>query len=99
MEVPGPGQRLRGGLAIRGGTARSVLLRLAAGDEPARACAAALAETAELPDEFRTPLQCLCLTPDGRHGGASTNAGASCAVMTRTTGCWSGGGHEGFPVQ
>jgi isoaspartyl peptidase/L-asparaginase-like protein (Ntn-hydrolase superfamily) len=72
----------RGELAIRGGTARSVLLRLAAGDELARACAAALAETADLPDEFRTPLQCLCLTPDGRHGGASTNAGATYAVMT-----------------
>jgi Asparaginase len=44
--------------------------------------AAALAETADLPDEFRTPLQCLCLTPDGRHGGASTNVGATYAVMT-----------------
>ena len=47
----------RGELAIRGGTARSVLFRLAAGDDPARACAAALAETADRPDEFRTPLR------------------------------------------
>ncbi len=43
----------RGELAIRGGTARSVLLRLAAGDDPAAACATALADTLELPDEFR----------------------------------------------
>jgi hypothetical protein len=26
--------------------------------------------------------QCLCLTPDGRHGGASTKAGATYAVIT-----------------
>ena len=76
----------RGELAIRGGTARSVLARLAAGDDPARACAAALGETADLPDEFRSPLQCLCLTPDGRHGGASTDAGATYAVMTAADG-------------
>jgi isoaspartyl peptidase/L-asparaginase-like protein (Ntn-hydrolase superfamily) len=72
----------RGELAIRGTTARSVLHALAAGADPAQACAVALAETLELPDEFRTPLQALCLTPDGRHGGASTIAGASYAVMT-----------------
>jgi isoaspartyl peptidase/L-asparaginase-like protein (Ntn-hydrolase superfamily) len=72
----------RGELAIRGTTARSVLRALAAGASPEDACAAGLAETLELPDEFRTPLQALCLTPDGRHGGASTVAGASYAVMT-----------------
>ncbi len=72
----------RGELAIRGNTARSVLLGLAAGQHPATACAEALAETLALPDEFRAPLQALCLTPDGRHGGASTRAGASYAVMT-----------------
>src|SRR5260370_919872 len=67
----------RGELAIRGTTARSVLRALAAGADPAQACAVALAETLDLPDEFRSPLQALCLTPDGRHGGASTTAGAS----------------------
>ncbi len=72
----------RGELAIRGTSARSVLHALAAGADPAQACAAALAETLGLPDEFRTPLQALCLTPDGRHGGASTIAGATYAVMT-----------------
>jgi beta-aspartyl-peptidase (threonine type) len=72
----------RGELAIRGGTARSVLHRLAAGDDPAAACAAALAETLDLPDEFRTPLQALCLTPDGRHGGASTIGGGTYSVIT-----------------
>jgi len=72
----------RGELAIRGTTARSVLRALAAGADPARACSEALAETLDLPDEFRTPLQALCLTPDGRHGGASTSPGASYSVMT-----------------
>jgi hypothetical protein len=28
------------------------------------------------------PLQALCLTPDGRHGGASTHAGATYSVIT-----------------
>jgi beta-aspartyl-peptidase (threonine type) len=72
----------RGELAIRGTTARSVLRALAAGGNPAQACVEALAETLELPDEFRTPLQALCLTRDGRHGGASTRAGATYSVMT-----------------
>ncbi len=72
----------RGELAIRGTTARSVLRALAAGASPEDACAAGLAETLDLPDDFRSPLLALCLTPDGRHGGASTRAGASYAVMT-----------------
>lgn len=72
----------RGELAIRANTARSVLLGLAAGDDPVKACAQALEETLALPDEFRAPLQALCLTPDGQHGGASTRAGSSYGVMT-----------------
>jgi isoaspartyl peptidase/L-asparaginase-like protein (Ntn-hydrolase superfamily) len=72
----------RGELAIRGTTARSVLYALADGGDPAKACAEALAETLALPDEFRSPLQALCLTPDGRHGGASTAPGATYSVMT-----------------
>ena len=72
----------RGELAIRGNTARSVLLALAGGQDPADACATALRDTLELPDEYRSGLQALCLTPDGRHGGASTRVGATYAVMT-----------------
>ena len=72
----------RGELAIRGTTARSVLHALAADGDPAKACAEALAQTLDLPDEFRSTLQALCLTPDGRHGGASTVAGATYSVMT-----------------
>ena len=71
----------RGELAIRGNTARSVLLALAGGADPAAACASALRETLELPDEYRSGLQALCLTPDGRHGGASTRPTATYAVM------------------
>jgi isoaspartyl peptidase/L-asparaginase-like protein (Ntn-hydrolase superfamily) len=72
----------RGELAIRGTTARAVLQALAAGGDPAKACAEALAQTQDLPDEFRSPLQALCLTPDGRHGGASTKPGSTYSVMT-----------------
>ena len=43
----------RGELAIRGTTARSVLHALAADGDPAKACAEALAQTLDLPDEFR----------------------------------------------
>jgi isoaspartyl peptidase/L-asparaginase-like protein (Ntn-hydrolase superfamily) len=72
----------RGELAIRGVTARAVLYALAADGDPAKACAEALGQTLDLPDEFRSPLQALCLTPDGRHGGASTMPGATYSVMT-----------------
>ncbi len=72
----------RGELAIRANTAREVLLALQAGRGPAEACAAALAQTLDLPDDYRSPLQALCLTPDGRHGGASTKPGATYSVMT-----------------
>jgi isoaspartyl peptidase/L-asparaginase-like protein (Ntn-hydrolase superfamily) len=72
----------RGELAIRGATAHSVLLALAAGQDPAGACADALMQVMDLPDEFRAPLQALCLTPDGRHGGAATNADATYSVLT-----------------
>ena len=72
----------RGELAIRANTAREVLLALRTGRGPAEACAAALAETLELPDEYRSPLQALCLSPDGRHGGASTRPGSTYSVMT-----------------
>ncbi len=72
----------RGELAIRGTTARAVLYALAADGDPAKACARALAETLDLPDEFRSPLQVLCLAPDGRHGGASTMPGSTYSVMT-----------------
>jgi len=71
----------RGELAIRACTARSVLLALEAGNGPEQACAIALAQTLDLPDEYRAPIQALCLTPDGRHGGASTRAGSTYAVM------------------
>jgi beta-aspartyl-peptidase (threonine type) len=72
----------RGELAIRGTTARAVLYALAADGDPAKACTEALVETLDLPDEFRSPLQALCLTPDGRHGGASTMPGSTYSVMT-----------------
>src|SRR6266699_1298626 len=72
----------RGELAIRACTARTMVLALAGGADPEQACASALAETLDLADEFRAPLQALCLAPDGRHGGASTRAGSTYSVLT-----------------
>lgn len=72
----------RGELAIRGTTARAVLAALAADGDPEKACAEALAGLLDLPDEFRSPVQALCLTPDGRHGGASTMPGSTYSVMS-----------------
>ena len=72
----------RGELAIRATTARSVLYALAESGDPEQACATALGETLDLPDDFRSGLQALCLTPDGRHGGASTRGDATYSVMT-----------------
>ena len=72
----------RGELSMRAGTARTVVDGLARGDDVAKACRAALADAAELPDPYRAELRVLALTPDGRHGGAAGQAGATYAVMT-----------------
>jgi isoaspartyl peptidase/L-asparaginase-like protein (Ntn-hydrolase superfamily) len=72
----------RGELAIRGVTARTVVHHVSAGHQPADACREALRETLDLDDDFRAPLQTLCLLPDGRHGGAATKSGATYSVMT-----------------
>lgn len=72
----------RGELSLRGGTARTVVDLLALGKEPADACRIALEEAADLPDEFRSELRALALTPDGRHGGAAGQEGSVYAVMT-----------------
>ncbi len=72
----------RGELTIRATTARTVLRHVSAGADPDAACQFALAETLELPDEFRASVRALCLLPDGRHGGASTDPGATYAAIT-----------------
>lgn len=72
----------RGELAMRATGARTVIEHLARGADPESACAAMLAEVKNLPDEFRAELRTLALTPDGRHGGASGQAGSVYAVMT-----------------
>jgi len=72
----------RGELSLRAGTARSVVEALGRGDDVEKACRAALADAAELPDEYRAELRVLALTPDGRHGAASGQPDATYAVMT-----------------
>jgi beta-aspartyl-peptidase (threonine type) len=72
----------RGELSMRATGARMVVDRLAAGDDPTSACAAMLSDVALLPDEFRSELRAIALTPDGRHGAAAGQAGATYSVMT-----------------
>jgi isoaspartyl peptidase/L-asparaginase-like protein (Ntn-hydrolase superfamily) len=72
----------RGELSLRAGTARSVVESLRRGDDVQKACLDALADAAELPDEFRAELRVLALTPDGRHGGAAGQPDSTYAVMT-----------------
>ena len=75
----------RGELSMRSGTARMVVDALARGEDVDKACLAALADAADLPDDFRAELRVLALTPDGRHGGAAGQLGATYAVMTTTS--------------
>ena len=72
----------RGELALRAGTARTVVENLRAGQDPETACANALLEARALPDDFRAELRCLSLTQDGRHGGAAGMEGSTYTLMT-----------------
>jgi isoaspartyl peptidase/L-asparaginase-like protein (Ntn-hydrolase superfamily) len=72
----------RGELSLRAGTARTVVESMRRGDDVEKACLTALADAAELPDEFRAELRVLALTPDGRHGGAAGQPDSTYAVMT-----------------
>ena len=71
----------RGELSMRVLGARSVVDHLARGADPTSACRAMLAEAATLPDLFRSELRTLCLTPDGRHGAAASQGGATYSVI------------------
>lgn len=75
----------RGELSMRTLGARGIVADLARGLDPAAACLAMLDEAATLPDDFRSELRCLALTPDGRHGAAAGQAGSVYAVMTATS--------------
>jgi isoaspartyl peptidase/L-asparaginase-like protein (Ntn-hydrolase superfamily) len=75
----------RGELTMRVNGARSVVEALGRGVDPNEACRLMLADAAIVPDAFRTELRTLCLTPDGRHGGAATQAGATYNVMTASS--------------
>lgn len=75
----------RGELSMRVAGAKMVVDALARGLEPVEACGAMLREAAQLPDDFRSELRTLCLTPDGRHAGAASGGGSSYSVMTSTS--------------
>lgn len=72
----------RGELSMRVTGARMIVDALARGAEPSRACAEMLVEARTLPDPFRAELRALCLTPDGRHGGAAGQPGSTYNLMT-----------------
>ena len=72
----------RGEMSMRITGARMVIDGLARGEDPSQACRLMLAEAATLPDAFVAELRTLCLTPDGRHGGAAGQSGSTYNVMT-----------------
>ena len=72
----------RGEMSMRIGGARMVIDALARGEDPSQACRLMLAEAQTLPDAFVAELRTLCLTPDGRHGGAAGQRGSTYNVMT-----------------
>lgn len=76
----------RGELSMRITGARMVVDNLARGEEPEAACRSMLAEAATVPDLFRAELRTLCLTPDGRHGGAAGQANSTYNVISAATG-------------
>lgn len=71
----------RGELALRGGTARTVIENMRAGMNPETACFEALKEARVLPDDFRAELRCLAISADGRHGGAAGMEGSTYTYM------------------
>ncbi len=71
----------RGEMSMRVTGARQVVDALARGLTPEEACREMLADAAMLPDEFRAELRTLCLTSDGRHGGAAGQAGSTYNVI------------------
>ena len=81
-DVAGAACTGRGELTIRASTARDVVHAVRAGRDPATACVQALQATMELPDEYRSQVRTLCLTADGRHGGAATVSGSTYVLMT-----------------
>jgi isoaspartyl peptidase/L-asparaginase-like protein (Ntn-hydrolase superfamily) len=72
----------RGETSMRINGARMVVDGLERGLSPEDACRAMLVEAATLPDLFKAELRTLCLTPDGRHGGAAGQQGSTYSVMT-----------------
>jgi beta-aspartyl-peptidase (threonine type) len=72
----------RGEMTMRIVGARVVVDALARGATPDDACREMVVEAGTLDDEFRSDVRALCLTPDGRHGGAALRPGATYAVLT-----------------
>ncbi|HEY5112367.1 MAG TPA: N(4)-(beta-N-acetylglucosaminyl)-L-asparaginase [Acidimicrobiales bacterium] len=75
----------RGEMSMRVTGARMVVDALARGLDPTEACRSMLSEADTLPDAYKTELRTLCLTPDGRHGGASGQSGSTYNVMTTSS--------------
>jgi beta-aspartyl-peptidase (threonine type) len=72
----------RGEMSMRVAGARMVVDALARGADPADACRSMLSDADTLSDVFKSELRTLCLTPDGRHGGAAGQSGSTYHVMT-----------------
>jgi len=75
----------RGEMSMRVTGARMVVDGLARGEDPSDACRSMLADASTLRDDFKAELRTLCLTPDGRHGAAASQSGATYNVMTSSS--------------
>lgn len=75
----------RGEMSMRVTGARLVVDGLARGEDPSEACRNMLAEASTLRGDFKAELRTLCLTPDGRHGAAASQSGATYNVMTSSS--------------
>ena len=75
----------RGEMSMRITGARMIVDGLARGENPDEACRSMLAEAATLPDAYKAELRALCLTSDGRHGGAAGQSGSTYSVMTMSS--------------
>lgn len=78
----GAGCTGRGEMAIRAATAHSVVMHLKAGLSPEEAGRRAMEELDHLVDPYWSAMNCVVLTPDGRHAAFSTVPNTTYVFMT-----------------
>ena len=75
----------RGEIAIRGSTARTIVLGMARGLSPEEAGRQAMADLDLIPDAYFSSMNSVVIAPDGRHAGFSTLENQIYVVMDETS--------------